>query len=692
MENNINPVKEYIDQVSKYISISKGISKEEAKSMLKDILSKHKTTNPIVTYRARDDNGDVTVEEDKLTNYIDHSVNNKEVIVPSFTTYVNPDVRKSIHAEFLEHNVKRRSIHKKEAFKAKQENDTARYLYNDVMQKTMKIFNNSLSGAYASKSTIIYNPTAHYTLTSITRCVASIGNACSESVIGGNKFFYNRDLVFNYITSIITNISDSSVTTAITKYNLQIPTVDELMDMIKYSSDRYFQDQEFEQDLRSYLSKLTDNEKVAVMYTNDLYHLRKYNEDLIRGMVTKLTSKHINITDDLNILKTAPEWILTLTHMICADEVRGKNIKYEELVGTDLLRTLISTCSNIRSHIDYYNLLLKTFFYTKIMPISIANIKDLYRDVIVLSDTDSTCGSYGEWVKWYFNKLIFGSQAIAVTGLIMSLNGNIIDHFLNILATNMNITGKNATLLKMKNEFYWDTFTTTNINKHYYANISIQEMNVFQEPELELKGVHLIASNAEQSVVKRIHNMIKEINKEVITGNKLSLYKYIKYIADLERELLDRIDSGDISIYKKGQIKDKEAYKNEEALSPYVHYLMWDYVFKDKYGDSGEPTYQCLKIPTDLTSSKKLKEFLDSLEDEIMKLKFMTFFKQHNKSSFGTFQLPASILVSKGIPKEIFPYIDRKRIVLDNLNAGYIVLQTLGFYKKENLLVSQMGY
>ena len=42
----------------------------------------------------------------ELTDYIKEAVNNDEIIVPSFTTYFHPNVKKSLHSEFLNINVK----------------------------------------------------------------------------------------------------------------------------------------------------------------------------------------------------------------------------------------------------------------------------------------------------------------------------------------------------------------------------------------------------------------------------------------------------------------------------------------------------------------------------------------------------------------------------------------------------------
>ena len=176
--------------------------------------------NPLIEYYYTNDNGDKELRVDKVTDYIKDVKANNEIMAPSFTTYIHPDQKKSMHANFLDTNINLRKKDKANAFKYKQLGDMDKYVYYNTLQKTRKIFNNSLSGAYASQSTILYNPTAHYTLTSMTRSVTSIGNSITESIVAGNKHFRNADTVFNYVLAVLTNIDMRNVKDVVDKYNL----------------------------------------------------------------------------------------------------------------------------------------------------------------------------------------------------------------------------------------------------------------------------------------------------------------------------------------------------------------------------------------------------------------------------------------------------------------------------------------
>ena len=689
-QNDVYPVNEYIEQASFFIHKQLDIPLEESKQYVKSTLKDFKIKNPTTKYYYKQDNGDKIIREDKLTDYIKESLNSGDIIVPSFTTYYSPSKQKSIHSDFMDYNTKRRSIHKKAAFKAKQDGDMDKFLYNDVMQKTMKIFNNSLSGAYASKSTVLRNPSAHYTLTSMTRCVSSIGNALTESIVYGNKHFKDYDTVINYITTIITNMKRSDVEYCIHKYKLHIPTPENIMDSILYSTKWYWDDKELENKILDYLKKLDDTERVAVLYTNDLWHLKMYNEELMRNFITKVINNNPEPNNDISIMKNITETMEILVKFICYEDLRGKNVNYDELKDTEIGNRISSVAHNVMKIFTAYSKLFKTFLFTNTLPPTIAYIKDMFRQCIVLSDTDSTCGSYDKWVEWYLGRLSLSEEAIPITGVIMSINSMVVEHGLRILSKNMNLPKERMEILKMKNEFYWPVFISTNKNKHYFANVLVQEGNVFKEPDLEIKGVHLIASAVDQTISKSIHAMIREINTKLTNNEKISLKHYVDYIVSLEEQLLKRIDQGDVSIYKKDSIKEAKAYKLGAELSPYINHLLWKEVFEEKYGSPGEPPYMTIKIPTTLDTKRKMSDWLATVHDEDIRNKLMAFLHKYNKPYFGTFRPPLAIVKSKGLPEEFINCINKERIVLDNLNSAYLVLEALGYYKKNDTIISSI--
>ena len=685
---------EYFKQASAYISKKKNIPIEEAGKLVKKAINNYQgKRNPDVKYYTKDDKGDKIVVEDKLSNYIKDSLESNEIIAPSFTTYVDPSEKKSIHAEFLQENIDKRKVDKSLAFKYKQEGDADKYLYYNTLQKTRKIFNNSLSGAYAAKGTILYNPSGHYTLTSTTRSVTSIGNAITESMIASNKHFKDYNVTINYITSIVTYIDMYKIEKILLKYDLIRPTAEQVMDEILYSTRNYWESDIYENKILEYLKTLNSIELSAVCYVNDMNAVRKYNSNFMKELLTKL-SKRVTTgsKDPLNDITNANPAITNLVAHICANDIKGMDVNYKRLEGTDTLMILASTALNATKVLIEYGDFIRTLFSTNITPPTIAYIKDMYRDSIILSDTDSTCGSYDSWVKWYFGKMEFTNKAIALSASVMTINTQIIDHYLQVLTANMNMPVKNRPLIKMKNEFFWDLFTTASVSKHYFANIVIQEGNVFSKPDLELKGVHLIGSSVNQEIRDIARNMIDYIHTTIGSGNKISLNYMATVVADLERKIIKDIKAGKSTVFKIDKIKEESAYKLDRLKSPYIHHMLWTEVFKDKYGNPGEPTYMVINIPTLLKSKRAIKEYLNRIEDKEIAAKLEAFLAKYNKESLGTFRVPLNIVSGKRLMDEIYQAVDIHKVVSNNVNMLYMILESMSFFRKPGMLVSEMGY
>lgn len=696
-ENNeysktIQPIKDYVEQMSVYVSKRKNIPRTQAEQFVKEMINKKGMKIPKVRYQHKDDVGDIIENETSLLQYITDAKKDNEIIVPSFTTYIHPSKKKSLHSEFIANNVARRSKHKKLAFKAKQEGDNTGYAFNNVLQKTMKIFNNSLSGAYGDKSTVVFNPSAHYTLTSMTRCAASIGNAITESVVAGNKHFRDPEITYAYLTSVISRLNKNQILSTVNMFKLYIPTVDDIMEKLIVSNiSPYWRDPVIENDIKSYISKLEDYERVALLYTNDLWNIKECNPELIRELLGSMSKKVTGITDDSKYLTEYGTAIEILSKIINSDLVKGINVDYDKLKGTETMFSLASTAKNIMEVLSKFKPLFRAFLVTDILPISVAYIKDMLRSVIILSDTDSTCGAYDQWVKWYYGDIVFSQESISLAAAVMTINTQLVDHGLKILANNMNIPEDSVGLIEMKNEFFWPVFTVANVNKHYYAATAIQEGNVYSKMELELKGVHFLASNVTKDIISQVHKMLEEVNETIISNKKINLYSYCKRIADIERSIISRAKQGDITVFRKDKIKSKEAYNASLEQSPYFHYLLWKELFAKDYGDIQEPPYDVIKIPTTLDSKKKTDDWLSKL-DPNFSLQANDFLTRYKKTSLGTIRPPVSIVSSSGIPAEIIPIIDYHRIVEDNMLAAYYFLETLGMYKKDGLLISEMGY
>jgi len=155
----------------------------------------------------------------------------------------------------------------------------------------------------------------------------SIANAITESMAAGNKHYRNVKLVLNNIIGTI-HISDLSlIEKMLNKYNLYRPTVDDVYKSILRSTRLYWNDVQGEKTIKDLLLTLTDVELSAVLYVNDIYHLRVYNDSFMREFIDVLSMRIENNTDKpLEVLENSEEFVLNLVHHICADDIKGKKV------------------------------------------------------------------------------------------------------------------------------------------------------------------------------------------------------------------------------------------------------------------------------------------------------------------------------------------------------------------------------
>lgn len=689
-KRDINPLNHYVKQASVYLSKMTGDDIEKCRDY---VVSKLKTdiVNPVTVYFNRNENGDVSVERNKLSQYIRDICSKDLILAPTFTCYKKPSILPSKLVSFVDENKKKRSKAKKEAFVAKTAGQTVIATMKDNEQANMKIYNNSLSGAFGSPGSVFYNPTAHSTLTSTIRTVSSFGNASNERVVMGNRHFFNEDIVLYNLNCYCAEIDRDEIQAVVNMFNLKIPTIDDVMDTIEYSTRFYFNSKESMNVFRQYVEKMDDIERAAFCYIGDLYRIRVLNNDFIKTFLEEISEKVTGIVPDaLSEIKKIDEQVLNYAHQIVYSDVKGLGKEYHKM-PEEIVSTLVLTSKNIISVLNKYSVFIKSLFLTKMVPASHAHIQYMMRRSVVLSDTDSTCFSTDDWMLWYFGGLNFTDKAFAICGAVSFIATQAIFHMLAILSANINTTKERLHDLAMKNEFLWTVHMPANVAKHYAAWTVMQEGSVYKKPSLEIKGVHLKSSATPPAIVAKAHEMIKNIFLTIERGNKISILEYIKEVVTVEQNIIASLTNREYRYYRSSKIKDSSAYSLNQEDSPYQHYLLWINVFQQTYGNISPPPYEVLVIPTILNNRTRLLDWMNNMQDKQLAKRMGEWLAKKNKTSLDTLYISTEYIIANGIPDEVVKIIDINKITLNLTLIFRIILESIGFYPKTDMLVSQHG-
>lgn len=693
---DINPLRNYVSQMATALSVSNGVSFEEAKAFIENAMRTKqfkKLHDPMVEFFGRDENGDRTREELPLTHYIRDTVQKKQILVPTFTCYVHPDEDKSPLSVFIGVNVATRAKAKHAAQEAEGRGDMETYFFQNVAQTNKKENNNSLSGSFATDSSVFENDTGHNTLTSITRSMASIGNALNERMIGGNRHYRNKNIALNNIIAIVHTADYASIDEAVAKFNLHLPTPEEVVDVIKHSMRFYVFDKQVYQDLLTFVQKLTPQQRAAVVYNQDFFHIRKYNPEFVRSMLDKFSA--IDFTarfeDPIKIIKGSDGLTVNYAHQVCIEMVKGLAKDYSKM-SEETQHALAYVCQNIDSCVDNYRSVINAFFLTKTTPNSTAYIQDMVRQDVVLSDTDSTMFSVDEWVDWYFGKLDFSQKGYGVAGAVMFMSTQCIAHCLAILSGNMGVADEHLYTLQMKPEFVFPVFVQSPVAKHYFTAMLVKEGAVYKDIRMEIKGVHNKNSALPASIIEPVHARMEELIRKVMQGEKVSIEKEIKDVADIERTIIESLKNSEVDYLKRGNLKEASAYGTGPESSPYAHHVLWEKVFAPKYGEIEPPPYDVVKVPTILTSPTKFKKWISEMLDRDLAARLEAYSTEFNKKQMPTFFFSSDQVISQSIPQEVIDVIDYRKIVLDLTNVRRMLLDSLGFPVRVNYLLSELGY
>jgi len=667
---------------------------KELKKMLTDGTNEN-IRMPTVTFYERDrKTGDKSLKTEPLNSYMNHIKLGECIVSPSMTTYLRTGDVRSFISDITEEGTIERSKVKNDMYIAQTNGDKELEEAKAGESGAIKLGINSISGALVSKGSILVNPSAHSTLTSTSRTVTSTSNLLHE-YINGSRFYSSYIVVQGSILSIIQNLrergglQEKKWREVIPKYNIRIPTVKNMMDLIRKSSVHYWKDEKSMNKLENLLHKLTDIEKCAFTYTNDLYQMRLYNDRLVRDMLEGLCIRDIrNLDGDPHkLIKDIPDDILNHLHHIYLDETTGMGTVYANW-DKELVVKMVSTGYACMETLDKYKDVLRTIFCSEDYGPNMAHLYDMHREHIPGSDTDSTIGSLDGWIEWYSGGTYLNKATISIASAAALFCGQILDNSMRQFSINMNLDDKYVDNIKMKSELTTLSIAVGSRSKHYFTRGTVMETNVLKNKDLIVKGVELKSSTIPKEIKGIAHRNMEGILRDVENNRKISLLFHIRETLKIEKMIASEILNGGTKFFKPITIKPASAYKNPES-SPYNWCVWWNGTFGKAYGSSMEAPYKTMKIPTTLNNKTAIKSLLASIDNAALKVDFTKWLQRSNKSSLPTLYIPLEFLNNNGIPNELKEVINLKKVTLDLTSIFYRILSMLGYFKPNSLTLHE---
>lgn len=680
-KRDLNIISAYRQDTAKYLQLNTGKPLSECLEFINDQIKPdvpNGLRNPKSLVLCRNEHGDREPKVMGFMNFLSRVEREELGLSPSLAAYLPPSRVQSTHASYIAEGVAGRNRVKDEMFEAELAGDAELVLVKDGEQENLKINNNSYSGATVSQATILYYKSTHSSLTSTCRTATSYANAANEKFLAGNRHYYSPEVTKANIVSLI-NLADlDAIRQAIETHGLRYPNVTETMDCIIESTKYYWSGDAILDQIRVMVNNMTEAERAAVVYINDFYHLHKLNSELVEGFLLELSSV-VTSEDSVSEEEFASydSDVVMLANFLCFDSVKGRS--RDELRTSDpaVYEQIKSTARNVYRVMAKYESIVNAFWLTHSVPSSIHAFPSSYRKTVIISDTDSTLFSLQYWVEQCFGHISYSDDAKRMVFGLVYLVSKLIAHILAIQSANMGVTKDRLRLLAMKNEYYFAVMSMTSQAKHYYASQDAREGIMLTTPRLEVKGRGL----RDSTVPKKINDGAKELMEEIIgtikAEEQLDMYAILKRVGDLEREIKASIESGSPEYMTTGQVKTQDSYKNPDNAT-YKQYELWRDVFGPFLGETQEPPYAVVRVSLMVNNKTELDAWCERMDNPPLAAKLQEYMLLNRRKDLTTLLVPATVVETSGIPKEILAAVDVRKIIYSIMGVYYLMLESLG--------------
>jgi len=582
---------------------------------------------------------------------------------PSFVAYTHTNQEQSINSIGTETFIEFRRLYKgkmKEAISIGDKEATQAF---DEIQKALKIFNNAQSGAFSSSGTPLTNKSGHTTLTSICRSLTSTANLLNERLITGNRLLLSFNSSMELFISTLAFAKRDKIQAVIDKYQMNYATLDQVMDMVKRCSAYYWNNATGIAAIRTFMENLSPLELTIILCTMDLRGLYTTNKELVRRFFDEWCQ--------------VPEFPASFENVTT---IKAANDDYKTLCTTKLGKGASAEQS---AYLNAYHVSLEVkwrdfieaFLKADIPPTGIFNVKELVRENVVTSDTDSMIYSIDAVIDDFITDQ---KDALAFNGVLTYFIRCVAVDQHARLSTNMNVARKFRYRLNMKNEYLFSSYVTTSMSKHYYALQLMLEGIMYDDPKLELKGVHLRGIKIAQKVRDFTNKLMRDVLNAIYNKQQLDAPALLKGVGDLERALFEELEKGGWSWLVKNGIKEEAAYSNADS-SIYFYHEMWKQVFAETYGDAPELPYRAYKVNVTTDNKSKMKRYMETHGDNDVAKRMNAYIE--TRGGMSAIYVPADMIESiGGIPKEILPIVDTRLLIAQNFKSIYAILESLGLY------------
>lgn len=575
-------------------------------------------------------------------HYEDELINTRLSKIPDWIEAENPILTESgvffkqktkhrnLQAELIVNRIYRRKAIQKLEHAAK---DEVERNFRKSGQTTVKLRLNSGYGIQSEPRSFAYSPHVPISITSAGRSQISISAALTENFFSDYVKFMNMDELYSYLLFFKKEYNTRTETENMYDYTEVIDRIPSLKDVVNRLE-----------------SKFKDKTKFD----------REVVKDILKGFSVELLTRvyyKCNLSEFLlnKVMKELYQSIMDSETIFLDPNSVPEDIKVDVQLFAELVREFV--------HYDYI-----PFRYED------RNIME-ERNVIIVEDTDSNIIYYDENLtfiednvitpktkfdtgkeKFEYEQKLFNTLSYAHTVALRS--------GLDAYLTKINVPEEDFFWINMKNEFYMNTVVTTEGKKAYISNIVRQESRVFDEPELDTKGVTFYKSTATAKTSNFINNKI--LIEEILApeDEKINLKRITKKINTYRMEIADDLQNGDMGYFSTSiRVKNAESYKRDPmSIAGFKAIFVWNHLAPREEQIQLPAFVSLIKVKLFKKQDVHLLEAFPDVYEKILEL-FETV-PQIRDKGIKAIAVPGG---TETIPEWILPIIDTETIINNNM-------------------------
>lgn len=611
------------------------------------------------------------------------------IVTPSGSIYTPVHKKKAFLARMIQDGLAQRKALKKKMFVAAAEgNETMTKKFN-YAQSSVKIKLNSLPGGLGSPWNLFYDKGGYNAITSSARALIAQSYTIAESFLGGNWAWFNEEELLNHIYICIDKCPPSeTINDTISKYGIKTIDSETLFAFMHGTVKQYVPGVRLDT-VAKVLLTLEPHVIQFLYYIHNLRHLFWENENVFKPWMKDLLS--IKLSDNWQDHNPGDLWkidgdLLAVVFTIMSTELEG--IKTSDLVDKhpDVARKCVDVGMRMQSMLDAIEPLFDTFIYTEVNAQKVLSRKTMFRNTVIISDTDSVIYTSKDWVKWYVGQVdeIIDDSYNAAAMVTYWLTKAVADTMAKYSIA-QGATADNVPIMQMKNEFLYPALILYDAKKVYAGIIKVQEGVVLPKVKTDLKGGAIRSSDVSKESRDFTKDLIVEhILNPAMRGN-IGATELINHVVRFEHKLLNSLQSGGIEYLARQSVNTEDSYDKPDS-SAWAYVDAWNSIFGAKYDPIQPPDkVPIIKI---IPPSLRYIESLKSID--------MTIYQKFKDYISAKGRFPTAIVLStsvRQIPEELLPLVDIRHIVFTNIKPIYLTLERMNIavgYEKKKVLLSDV--